>query len=33
MTMKKHPSMFKVLGPLAEKNKLVKDAPVILYEG
>lgn len=33
VTMKKHPSMLKVLGSLAEKNKEVKDTPTILYEG
>lgn len=31
--MKKHPSSFKLLGELAEKNKLVGNKPTTLYEG
>ena len=31
--MKKHPSCFKVLGEVAEKNKTVGDIPVVLYDG
>ena len=33
VTMKKHPSCFKVLGEVAEKNNKVGDEPVILYDG
>ena len=33
VTMKKHPSSFKLLGELAEKNKLVGNEPTTLYEG
>lgn len=33
VTMKKHPSCFKVLGEVAEKNKTVGDIPVVLYDG
>lgn len=33
MTMKKHPSAFKLCGELAEKVKTVTDSPVTLYEG
>ncbi|XP_057294766.1 aspartate dehydrogenase domain-containing protein-like isoform X2 [Hydractinia symbiolongicarpus] len=33
ITMKKHPSCFKVLGELAEKNKHVGEKPTILYDG
>ena len=31
--MKKHPSRFKVLGEVAERNEKVGDEPVVLYEG
>ena len=31
--MKKHPSMLKVLGSLAEKNNSVTDTAVTLFEG
>ena len=31
--MKKHPSMLKVVGSLAERNNLVSDIAVTLYEG
>ena len=33
MTMKKHPSAFKLCGELAEKLKTVQDTPLTLYEG
>ena len=33
MTMTKHPSSFKLSGAMKEKNELVKDEPVVLYEG
>ncbi|XP_066910776.1 aspartate dehydrogenase domain-containing protein-like [Clytia hemisphaerica] len=33
VTMKKHPSCFKVLGEVAERNEKVGDEPVVLYEG
>ncbi|XP_025091009.1 putative L-aspartate dehydrogenase [Pomacea canaliculata] len=33
VTMKKHPTSFKLEGELAELNKSVMDNPVILYEG
>ena len=33
MTMKKHPSAFKLCGELVEKVKAVTDTPVTLYEG
>jgi len=33
VTMKKHPSSFRLLGDLVEKNNQVGDKPVILYDG
>jgi len=33
VTMKKHPSSFKLSGELEEKNNKVGDDPVVLYEG
>nr|CAB3223762.1 putative L-aspartate dehydrogenase [Phallusia mammillata] len=33
VTMKKHPSAFRVLEPLESLNKSVKDQPVVLFEG
>lgn len=33
VTMKKHPSTFKLCGELAEKLKTVQDTPLTLYEG
>lgn len=33
VTMKKHPSAFKLCGELAEKLKTVQDTSVTLYEG
>ncbi len=33
VTMKKHPSMLKVIGPLADRNNAVTDTAVTLYEG
>ena len=33
VTMKKHPSCFKVLGEVAEKNNKVGEEPAILYDG
>ena len=33
VTMRKHPASFKLEGELREKNKEVKDGPVVLYHG
>ena len=33
VTMKKHPSMLRLVGPLADRNNTVTDTAVTLYEG